>query len=116
MLSMLLVWVLSALGIFLTSRMVDGFEIKNFSSAMIASFIVGFLNMILRPVLLLLTLPVNILTLGLFTFVVNAIVLRLAAGLMSSFTIKGWSPAIIGAVVLAIVNVIIFWIFPIQTY
>lgn len=116
MISLLLVWVLSAAGIFFTSRLVKGFEVKSFGSAMFASLVVGFLNMILRPLLLLLTLPVNILTLGLFTFVVNAMVLRLAAGMLQNFNIKGWGPAIIGAVILALINMMIFWIFPIQTY
>lgn len=114
--SLLLVWLLSALGLFITSRMVKGFEVASFGSAMMASFVVGFLNMILRPLLLLLTLPVNILTLGLFTFVVNAMVLRLAASMLKNFNIKGWGPAIFGAFILALVNMVIFWIFPIQTY
>lgn len=116
MISLLLVWVLSALGIFLTSRLVNGFEIKSFGSAMLASLLVGFLNMILRPILLLLTLPVNILTLGLFTFVVNAMVLRLAAMMLKNFNIKGWGPGIWGAFILAVINMLIFMIFPIQTY
>lgn len=111
--SLLLVWLLSALGLFITSKIVDGFEVKSFGSAMVASMVVGFLNMILRPLLLLLTLPVNILTLGLFTFVVNAMVLRLAASMLKGFNIKSWGPAIVGAFVLAIVNVIIFWMFPV---
>jgi putative membrane protein len=111
--SLLLVWLLSSLGLFITSRLVKGFEVSGFGSAMIASMVVGFLNMILRPLLLLLTLPVNILTLGLFTFVVNAMVLRLAASMLKGFNIKSWGPAIIGAFILAVVNMIIFWIFPI---
>lgn len=111
--SLLLVWLLSSLGLFITSRLVKGFEVSSFGSAMIASMVVGFLNMILRPLLLLLTLPVNILTLGLFTFVVNAMVLRLAASMLKGFNIKSWGPAIIGAFILAVVNMIIFWIFPI---
>lgn len=111
--SILLVWLLSSLGIFLTAKMVEGFEIKNFTSAMAASVVVGLLNMVLRPILILLTLPVNILTLGLFTFVVNAMVLRMAASFLKGFNIKGWGPAIIGAFVLAVINMIIFWIFPV---
>lgn len=113
MLSLILVWVLSALGLFLTSKAVKGFEVKSFSSAMWASLILGFLNMILRPILLILTLPVNIITLGLFTFVVNAIVLRAAAGMMKNFDIKNWGTAIIGAIVLALINMLIFWIIPV---
>lgn len=116
MISLLLVWILSAAGIFFTSRLVKGFEVKSFGSAMFASLVVGFLNTILRPLLLILTLPVNILTLGLFTFVVNAIVLRMAAGMLSNFNIKGWGPAIFGAFVLALINIVIFSIFPVQTY
>lgn len=80
---------------------------------MLASLLIGFLNMIFRPLLLLLTLPVNILTLGLFTFVVNATVLRLTASMLKGFNIKSWGPAIVGAFILALVNMIIFWIFPI---
>lgn len=114
MMSMILVWVLSALGIFLTSRIVSGFEVKSFGTAMLASLVIGFLNMIIRPILLILTLPVNIITLGLFTFVVNAIVLRMAAGVLKNFDIKGWGPAILGALVLAMINIVIFWIFPVQ--
>lgn len=116
MMSLLLVWVLSAAGIFFTSKLVSGFEIKSFGSAMLASLLVGFLNMILRPILLLLTLPVNILTLGLFTFVVNAIVLRIAASMLKNFNIKGWGPGILGAFILAVINILIFMLFPVQTY
>jgi putative membrane protein len=105
---LLINWFLSSLAIFLTSKIVDGFELKDFKSAMIASVIVGLLNMTLRWVLLILTLPINILTLGLFTFVVNAIVLKVAARLMDSFMIKGWGPAMIGAVVLSLTNMILF--------
>ena len=105
---LIITWILSALALFITSKIVDGFEIKDFKSSMIASVIVGLLNMTLRWVLIVLTLPLNILTLGLFTFVVNAIILKVAAKLMDTFSIKGWAPAIIGAVVLAIVNMILF--------
>lgn len=113
MMSALLIWVLSAAGIFLTSKVVKGFAVSSFGTAMLASLVVGFLNIFLRPLLIFLTLPVNILTLGLFTFVVNAVVLRLAAGMLKNFNIKGWGPAILGALVLAMINVVIFWIFPV---
>lgn len=114
MLSLLLVWLLSAAALFLTAQLVKGFEVKSFGSAMFASLVIGLLNMVLRPLLLLLNLPVNILTLGLFTFVVNAIVLRLAASLLQNFNIHGWLPAIFGAIILAIINVVIFSIFGVQ--
>ncbi len=113
--TLLLVWLLSSLGLLITSKLVSGFEVKSFGSAMLASMVVGLLNVILRPILLFLTLPINILTLGLFTFVVNAIVLKAAAGILKGFNIKGWGAAIIGAFVLALVNMILFWFLPIET-
>lgn len=106
MLYVLLVWILSAVALLITSKLVKGFEIKDFKAALIASLIIGLLNAVLRPILLFLTFPINILTLGLFTFVVNAIVLRLAAGMMSSFKISDWMTAIIGAFVLVIVQLL----------
>lgn len=106
MLYILLVWILSAIALLLTSKLVKGFEIKDFKAALIASLVIGLLNAVLRPILLLLTLPINILTLGLFTFVVNAIVLRIAAGMMSSFKIADWKTAIVGAFILVIVQLI----------
>ncbi len=108
----LLTWILTALALMLTSYLVAGFQITSFGGAMIASVLIGFLNAILRPILLFLTLPINFITLGLFTFVVNAIILRLAAGLMSSFSIDGWISAIIGALVLAVVQMIISVMIP----
>jgi putative membrane protein len=112
MLGLILVWFISAAALLLTSKLVKGFEIKDFSSAMIASLMIGFLNMILRPILLLLTLPLNILTLGLFTFIVNAIVLKSAAGILKGFNIKTWGDAILGAVVLAFVQLLIEFVLP----
>ncbi|MBC7712259.1 MAG: phage holin family protein [Rhizobacter sp.] len=107
----LIVWILSAVALLITSRLVKGFEIRDFKAAMIASLVIGLLNAILRPLLLLLTLPINILTLGLFTFVVNAIVLKAAAGMMSSFKIDRWMTAIIAAIVLVIVQLLISFVF-----
>lgn len=111
MLHLLLVWVLSALGLYLTASIVPGFVIGSFGAAMLAAVVVGFFNMLLRPLLLLLTLPINILTLGLFTFVVNAVILKIGAALISGFEIKSWWTAILGAVVLAIIQSILFWLF-----
>jgi putative membrane protein len=101
---MLLHWVVSAGALLITSYVVPGFKVKNFKSALVACVIIGLANTFIRPLLMFLTLPLNILTLGLFTFVVNAIILRLCAGILRDFDIKGWTSAIIGAVVLAFVG------------
>jgi len=108
---LILLWLVSALFLYLTAAIVPGFVIRSFPSALIAAVVVGLFNMILRPLLLFLTLPINIITLGLFTFVVQAIILRLAAGVLSGFEIKGWIPAILGAVVMSLIQAIAFLVF-----
>ncbi len=107
----LITWVASAIVLYLTAIIVPGFTVRSFGSAMMASLIVGFLNIFIQPLLLFLTLPINILTLGLFTFVVNAIILRLAAGLLKGFDINGWIPAILGAIVLALLRTLMMCFF-----
>lgn len=111
MLHIILVWILSAVALVITSKLVKGFELKDFKSAMIAVIVIGLLNALLKPILFILTLPINILTLGLFTFVINAIVLKSAAGLMKSFKIADWTTAIIAAVVLVFVQVLLNMVF-----
>ena len=111
MIELLGVWILSAIAIYVTAALTPGFVLKGFGSAMIASVVIGLMNMTIRPVLLILTLPINILTLGLFTIVVNAIVLRISAGLLKGFDINGWFPAFLGAIILALVQTFLFWMF-----
>ncbi|EHC2915345.1 TPA: phage holin family protein [Listeria monocytogenes] len=92
-----------ALSGFFTSFHVDGF-----TTALLASFILAILNMLMRPILLLLTLPINIFTLGLFTFVVNAIMLEMTTFFIGdSFQIDGFGTALILAAIMAFANMII---------
>lgn len=111
MTTILVSWVLSALCLFITAKLVAGFKIDSFLSAMLASVLVGFFNAFLWPLLIFLTLPLNILTLGLFTFVVNATILKISASFIKGFDIDGWGPAILGALVLVLVRWMIFWLF-----
>ena len=111
MLNTILVWIFSAIALLITSRLVTGFQLKDFKAAMIASLIIGFLNAIIKPILFILTLPINILTLGLFTFVLNAIILRIAAVILPSFKIDGWITAVIAAIILMIVQLLINLVF-----
>lgn len=105
---MLLTWFLCACCIYITAAIVPGFKIKSFWSSFGAAFVIGFLNMLLKPILIVLTFPINFLTLGLFTFVVNACILKIAAKMLKNFEIDGWVPAIFGAIVLALVQSIFF--------
>ncbi|MEK4028038.1 MULTISPECIES: phage holin family protein [Bacillaceae] len=86
----------------------SGLHVDNFSSAVIASFILSILNMIVRPLLVLFTLPITFLTLGLFLFVINAITLLLTDNIMgSAFDIAGFGMALFIAVIMALVNLIL---------
>ncbi len=102
----LLNWLLSALAIVLTSYLLPGVRVNTFGTALIAAVVLGILNAVIRPLLLLLTLPVNVLTLGLFTLVVNAVVVLLATRLVPGFQVDGWLAAIIFAIILSIINTI----------
>jgi putative membrane protein len=108
MMSLLITWLLSAVCLYLTAAIVPGFKLQSFGASMWAVVVIGLLNMSIRPVLWFLTLPINFLTLGLFTFVLNAIILKIAAKFLKGLDIDGWIPAIIGAIVLAIIQSLIF--------
>ena len=96
--------VISALLLVLVDYLLDGLAIAGFGYALIAALVLGAVNFIVRPVLILVTLPITILTLGLFLFVVNALVLLVAAALVPGFTIDGLWTAILAALLLALFN------------
>lgn len=104
MLYILIHWIVSAFAMMLTAYLVRGFKIRSFTSALFACFVIGIADVLVRPILLFLTFPLNILTLGLFTFVVNGIVIKLCAAVVPGFDVDGWGSAIFGALVLAIVG------------
>ncbi|MDH4467561.1 MAG: phage holin family protein [Bacteriovoracaceae bacterium] len=101
-------WMLSSIALLLTSFLVPGFRIISFGHALIAAIVIGVLNLGIRPVLLFLTLPINILTLGFFTFFINAIILKMAAWMLSGFVIHSWFSALIGAIILSLVNLALY--------
>jgi len=107
MFKLLLHWILSAIALLIVSRLVAGFDVRGFVPALVAAVIIGLLNATLGLVLKILTFPLSILTFGLFLLVINAFVIRLASGVVRGFTVYGWGPAFWGAVVLAILGVII---------
>ena len=97
-------WFLSALSLIIAAHVVPGFEIKGFGTALIAAIVIGLVNATIGLILKILTFPVTILTFGLFLFVINALMLRFATLFVSGFVVKGFLPAFLGAIVLAIVN------------
>lgn len=105
----LLTWLGTAVALLITSKIVTGFEIKTFVAALVAAVVIGLVNAFIRPILRFLAFPITLLTFGLFTFVINALTLWLASALTpgSGFEIKGFLPALLGSIVLAIVSSLI---------
>lgn len=98
---------LNTLAIIITAYVVPGIRVESFLSALLASIVLGIINTFIKPVLIFLTLPLTIITLGLFLFIVNAIVLRVTTLFVPGFMVDGWLPAIIGAIVLSIVSTVL---------
>jgi putative membrane protein len=98
---------INALAFFIVAKLYDGMYIAGFGAAIVAGLIWGVFNVILRPILLLLTLPVNILTFGLFTIVINAIILLLTAELYAGLEIRSFFAGILAAVLLSLVNIVL---------
>ncbi len=110
MLRMLLHWVISALAVWITSRVVPGFYVDGASAALIAAVVIGLINATLGIFFKVITLPLTILTLGVFWFVVNAIMLELASIFVPGFHIHSFAAAFWGGIVLSLVNMILKWL------
>jgi putative membrane protein len=82
----------------------DGIQVSGFWSALFAAAVLGILNAFIRPIILILTLPINILTMGLFTFVINALLLMMASGIISGFNVAGFWSAVFGALLISVVS------------
>ena len=97
-------WLILTFAIIATSYLIDGIQVSGFSSAFFAAAILGILNAFFRPILLILTLPVNILSLGLFTFVINALMLMMVSGVISGFKVYGFWSAVFGSLLISLVS------------
>jgi putative membrane protein len=103
-------WAVSAIALLVTAKIMKGWTVKGFGSALIAAAVIGVADAIVWPILIVLTLPINILTLGLFTFVINGAVLKISAAVLDGFDIDGWFSAIIGALLLTIVSTVFHYV------
>lgn len=97
-------WLILTAAVMVTAYMLEGIHVEGFFSALAAAAVLGILNAIFRPVLIFLTLPINILTLGLFTFVINGLLLMMASCTISGFTVGGFWSAFFGAIIVSIVS------------
>ena len=95
-------WFILTLAILLAGYLVDGISVSGVWSAIFSALVLGMLNALLRPLLLLITLPLNLLTLGLFTFVINAFLLMMTSGVIGGLVVEGFGAALGGALVITL--------------
>ncbi len=97
-------WLTTTAAIVATSYLLDGIQVSGFFPAIFAAAMLGILNAFFRPIALLLTLPINILSLGLFTFIINALMLKMASGVIPGFEVYGFWTAIFGSFLISVIS------------
>jgi putative membrane protein len=107
---MLVNWVLSALAVYIVSRVVPGIYVSGAFAALIAALAIGFINATLGLLLKILTFPLTLVTLGLFWLIINALMFEFASALVPGFQVRGFFAAFVGAIVLSLVNMLLKWI------
>ena len=107
---LLLNWVLSALAVWIVSKVVPGITVSGPMAALIAALAIGFINATIGLLLKVLTFPLTLLTLGLFWFVINAAMLKLASALVPGFQVHGFVAALLGAILLSLVSSLLHWL------
>lgn len=105
--TLLIRWLLLACALVLLTQWNLGVQVDNFTSAMWAALVMGLLNAFVRPLLILLTLPVTLLTLGLFLFVINALMFWAAAGVLDGFKVSGFGAALLGSLIYSVFSLVI---------
>lgn len=104
MVGILVSWVLSALVIIAAAYLLPGVQVASFTTALVLAVVLGIINAVLKPILLILTLPINLITLGLFTFVINALLILLATAIVPGFKVDGFWWALLFAILLSLLN------------
>jgi putative membrane protein len=104
MMGIFLRWLILTAAIMAASYLIDGIRVSGFFSAFCAAAVLGILNALFRPILFILTLPINIMTFGLFTFVINALLLKMASGVIPGFDVHGFWSAVFAALIISGVN------------
>ncbi|TAG26958.1 MAG: phage holin family protein [Burkholderiales bacterium] len=100
-------WLLSAMALLAVAHFYSGVVITSFVAALIAAFVIGLLNTIVRPIFIILTLPLTVITLGLFLFVINALMFYMASGLLDGFKVKSFVAALIGSLLYSVAGMVI---------
>ena len=100
-------WFLLAAALLLVANIYPGVTVASFTSALVAAFVLGLFNTLVRPLLVLLTLPVTLLTLGLFLFVINALMFWAAASVLDGFNVAGFGAALVGSLIYSLCGMVI---------
>ncbi|MGZ5034042.1 MAG: phage holin family protein [Usitatibacter sp.] len=110
MLTLLARWIINAAALLLVAYLYPGVQVESFLAALLAALVLGLINAVVRPILVLLTLPVTILTLGLFLFVINAALFWLAAEIVHGFRVTGFGAAFIGSILYSLITLLTSWL------
>ena len=112
MMTVVITWIANSLAIYAVAYFMRGVEVASFRDALLAGALLSIVNALVKPVIVLLTLPLTIVTLGLFWWIINALMLWFASVLVHGFVVRGFFAAFFGAIVLALVNMVLRWILP----
>ena len=99
-------WLVNAVGLLIVSKIMQSIEIDGILTAVVAAAVIGLINIFMRPLLIILTLPINILSLGLFTLVINGLIFYFVGSIVEGFHVSGFLAAFLGALILSIINVL----------
>lgn len=108
---LLAIWIVNALALLVLPYVVPSVQVASFGTALMVALVLGLINTVLRPLLILLTLPVTLLTMGLFIFVINALLFQLAGNLVDGFNVGGFWPALFGSIVYSLISWILSSLF-----
>ncbi|MDH5264266.1 MAG: phage holin family protein [Betaproteobacteria bacterium] len=108
--SLLLRWLLSALALLAVAYLYPGVRVDSFFAAAMAALVLGLVNAVVRPILVILTLPVTIITLGLFLFVINALLFWLVAEIVKGFAVQGFLAALVGSLLYSLITLAVSWL------
>lgn len=101
--------IVGAIAVFIASQWVTGIEVESWKAAFLASIVLGIINLVVRPVIKVLTLPITLLTLGLFSFVINTLLFWMASFFVEGFEVEGFIAAFLGALIMTVANWILGW-------
>ena len=109
---LLLLWILNALALLAVTYLLPSIQISGFGTALLAALVLGFINTLVRPILAILTLPITVLTLGIFYLVLNGLLFWLASALLPGFQVQGFVPAMVGAILYGVITWVLSALIP----